>query len=92
MAVERMISMNIRQTTSLNAVITVKDDKGNEVPVLSVNASLNNTNMNMSINTSSINQTLASDPANAAVIQGQFDSFLEAVRTKAKEIGFTFFA
>lgn len=88
--------MNINETTSMNTNITLKDANGNDTVVAYLTASIDGTNQNFNINMNVSNKTLL-DTASATnvageTVQTQYTEFETAVKSRAKELGFTIFA
>lgn len=88
--------MDINETVSLKANITVKDQNNNDtvVAALSVN-SLDSVNMNLGINVNTYNKALlnqegATNVAGETVAQ-QYEQFETAVKTKARSLGYVIF-
>ncbi|AGK95637.1 hypothetical protein [Clostridium pasteurianum] len=88
--------MDIKETVSLSANLTVKDASNNDTVVasLSVN-SLDSANMNLGINVNTYNKALLTqaNAVNAAgeTVAQQYATFETAVKTKAKSLGYVIF-
>lgn len=79
----------INETTNFNSQVMVQDSNGVDTAVMYLNATLDNGNMNVSINCQTTNKVLAT--ANAVAVKEQYDAFMLAVITRATEMGYVIF-
>lgn len=79
--------MIINENIRLNSSATVTNDKGYEIQVVSLNSSLDSGCTNFNLNITIMDK--ASTDANKAIVQEQINSFLEAIRNKMVELGYS---
>ncbi|MDP4144483.1 MAG: hypothetical protein Q8936_08385 [Bacillota bacterium] len=87
--------MNINETTSMNASITLKDNNGSDTVVATLNANLDAGTANLNIYVNVTNKSLMTVTAtNTAgeTAQVQYSQFESAVKNRAKESGYVIFA
>jgi hypothetical protein len=87
--------MNINEITNLNAPITVtatnNDGTTATSTIINLYASMDSSNMSVTIGASTIDKTQAANADNAATIKDQYSQFMAAVEAKAASLGFVVF-
>lgn len=76
----------INETANLTSTVLVKDSNGVDAAVMYLNATLDNSNMNINMSASTVNKTLAQ--ANAVAVKEQYDEFMGAVAARATDLGY----
>lgn len=87
--------MNINEITNLNAPVTVtatnNDGTTTTSTIINLYASLDSSNMSVTVGASTLDKTGAADPTNAVTIKDQYGQFMAAVQAKAASLGFVVF-
>jgi hypothetical protein len=87
--------MTVNEVITLNAqiIITETNNDGStaQIPIITLYATFDGTNMSASINTNTIDTAMATDTANAATIKDQYQQFMKTVSDKALIAGFVVF-
>ena len=87
--------MIINEITNISAPIvvtaTANDGTTTTVTIINLYASLDSSNMSVSVGASTIDKPKTADPSNAATIKDQYDQFMAAVSAKAQSLGFVVF-
>jgi len=79
----------INETTNFSSQVMVKDSNEVDIPVMYLNATLDSSNMNINISATTVNKALVQ--ANAETVKEQYNEFVNAVQTRAKELGYVIY-